>query len=73
MPAAYDTTSRRFDDLMAEVCPGAHEEVHARIEQLAVRWRYEAMQSAGVNFRGGENAYRKDAGLAPLGSSPLDL
>lgn len=66
MPAAYDTTSRRFDDLMAEVCPGAVAEVHARIDQLAARWRYEAMQAIGVNFRGGENAYRKDAGLAAL-------
>lgn len=39
MPAAYDTTSRRFDDLMAEVCPGAVAEVHARIDNLRREWQ----------------------------------
>ena len=28
-----------FDELMAEVCPGAREEVHRRIEQVAVAWK----------------------------------
>ena len=46
MPASYDTDSKRFDDLMAEVCPGAMAEVHARISKLRSDWAFEEMAKA---------------------------
>lgn len=46
MPAAYDATSRRFDDLMANACPGAREEVHARIDRLRADWKIREMAEA---------------------------
>lgn len=46
MPAAYDITSRRFDELMAEVCPGAIQEIYARIDRLRSDWAIQEMANA---------------------------
>jgi hypothetical protein len=42
MPAAYDPTSRRFDELMAEVCQQPREKIGRRIDEVQVRWACEA-------------------------------
>lgn len=54
MPAAYDTNPKRFDDLMADVCPGSRDETNLRIEAWVAARVLIAIES------------RIDAGVEPL-------
>lgn len=44
MPAAYDVSPKRFDDLMREVSPQPRAAIGRRIDELKSRWELEEEQ-----------------------------
>lgn len=43
MPAAYDTSPNRFDEVIAEACPHRREEIGQRIDTLRAEWTFQEM------------------------------
>lgn len=72
MPAAYDTSSRRFDEFIAEICPVSRAET---LKQMAVNIARDAPLYAKWMRQGEDDAKRKqEAGreLAKMPSLPVE-